>query len=165
MGCRGCLFSLTSFKSISFLGGKKNHWKRGKEQGAWCIVNDNKRGKVAISRANSVHGLWRTSERKEKEWRKPKVSRQASPSQSVYSVQLADLVTSARGGGGIERGRGGERERRRRRGSSVDRRVAVCGIGTLGGSWRGRGWLNHPWQWSARLRRCGEKDKVEGARP
>lgn len=62
-----------------------------------------------------------------------KVFRQASPSHSVQSVQLADLVTSARGGGGIEGGRGGERERRR--GSSVDRRVAVCGIGTLGGSW------------------------------
>lgn len=57
-----------------------------------------------------------------------------APPHSVQSVQLADLVTSARGGGGgIERGRGGgERERRRRRGSSV---VAVCGIGALGGGW------------------------------
>lgn len=30
----------------------------------------------------------------------------------AQSVQLADLVTSARGGGGIEGRRGGERERR-----------------------------------------------------
>lgn len=68
-----------------------------------------------------------------------------SPSLLGQRVQLADLVTRARGGGGIE-GRGrGERERRRRRGSGV---VAVCGIGTLGGSWRGWGWLNHPRQWS-----------------
>jgi len=66
-----------------------------------------------------------------------RVSRQASPSHSVQSVQLADLVTSARGRrrGGIEGRRGGgERERRRRGGSGVDRGVAVCGVGTLGGS-------------------------------
>lgn len=94
-------------------------------------------------------GLRRKSQPKEKEWRKPNVLKQASPSQSVHCVQLADLVTSARGGGGgIEGGRGGERKWRRRRGGSVDRWVAVCGIGTLSGSWRGWGRLNHPWQWS-----------------
>lgn len=85
-----------------------------------------------------------------------------SPPLFAQSVQLADLVTSARGGGGIEGGRRGERERRRRRGSSV---VAVSGIGTLGGSWRGWGRLNHPWQWSVRLRRSEEKDEGQGARP
>lgn len=68
---------------------------------------------------------------------------------------LADLVTSARGGGGEKGGRrGGEGERRGRR-SSV---VALCGIGTLGGSWRRWGQLNHLWQWSARLQGCEEKD-------
>lgn len=103
-------------------------------------------------------------EQKERKWRKPKVSRQASPSQSVQSVQLADLVTSAsRGGGGIEGGRrGGERKRRSRRGSRVDRRVAVSGIGTLGGSWRGRRLLNHLRQGSVRPRQSVEKDKGRG---
>lgn len=97
--------------------------------------------------------------------KKAKSVQRSKPLPLVFrSVQLADLLTSARGGGGIKGGRGGEGERRRRRGSSVDRRVAVCGIGTLGGSWRGWGRLNHPRQWSARLRRSWEKDKGQGAR-
>lgn len=82
-----------------------------------------------------------------------------APPHAVQSVQWADLVTSARGRGGIEGGRGGERESRRRRGSGA---LAVCGIGTLGGSWRGWGRLNHPWQWNAWLRRSEEKDGGEG---
>lgn len=82
-----------------------------------------------------------------------------APPHAVQSVQWADLVTSARGRGGIEGGRGGERESRRRRGSGA---LAVCGIGTLGGSWRGWGRLNHPWQWNAWLRRSEEKDEGEG---
>lgn len=81
---------------------------------------------------------------------------------SVQSLQLPDLFTSARGGGGIERGRRGERERRGRRRSGV---VAVCCIRTLSGSWRGWGELNHPWQWSVRLWWSEEKDEGEGARP
>lgn len=122
----------------------------------WEGEGSKKQGKICA-------WLWRTSERKEKEWGKLRVSRPASPSHSVQSLQSADLVTSARGGGGgIERGRGRERERRRWRGGSV---VAVCGIGTLSGS--GRGWdrLNHPWQWSTWLWRSGEKDEGKEARP
>lgn len=76
----------------------------------------------------------------------------------AQSVQLADLVASARGGG-IEgrrrrRRRGGERERRWRRGSGD---VTVCSVGTLG--W---GWLYHPWQQSARLRRREKRDGEQG---
>lgn len=160
MECWGCLFSQRSSKAFKFWEGITRHRTRGRGHNVLSMITRGE--KRAKSRANSVHWLRRTSERKEKEWGKPKLSRQAIPSHSVQSVQPADLVASARGGGGIERGRGGERERRRRRGGSV---VAVCGIGTLSGSWRGWERLNHPWQWSVWLRRSRERDEGEGARP
>lgn len=100
------------------------------------------------------------NEHKENELRKPNVSKQANGNPFPLfapSGHLADLVASARGGGGVK-GRRGEGKRRGWRGSVV----ALCGIGTLGGSWWWQGQLNHLWQWSVRLRRCEEED---GSRP
>lgn len=104
--------------------------------------------------------------------RRKRMEMKASKPLSLHiQCPVADLATSARGGrgGGIEGGRGRDRERRRRGGCGVDRRVAVCSIRALRGGWRGWGWLYHPRQWSARLqskwgqglRRVGKTIEVE----